>query len=249
MIEAAEVERHAGAWGVGDQQILKDHLISHLLNSLSGLSGIVFFGGTALNRTDLTDRRLSEDIDLFQQRLETGDVDSVIEALRTNTKREFPGLQIQGRGRQGDVETFAVSAESTTIRVQMVGPRHDLGRCSVDYRAVSLRYSDLPAHVLLAVPTTEAFVAMKCAAFEVRRTPRDLFDLSQLVAIEAVTSRALDELRHFRGFGPVKSLYGSDRAPASETWNAELGHQVDDPGSPADALASVRDALERAGAW
>lgn len=61
---AAYVER----FGVAEEQVRRDHLISVLLAALSASplrEQVVFFGGTALSRTHLVDHRLSEDIDLI----------------------------------------------------------------------------------------------------------------------------------------------------------------------------------------
>jgi len=61
---AAVAER----FGVDMEQVRRDHLISHLLGAIAAgvpADDVVFFGGTALSRTYLTDARLSEDIDLI----------------------------------------------------------------------------------------------------------------------------------------------------------------------------------------
>ncbi len=61
---AAVAER----FGVDMEQVRRDHLISHLLGAIAAgvpTDDVVFFGGTALSRTHLTDARLSEDIDLI----------------------------------------------------------------------------------------------------------------------------------------------------------------------------------------
>ena len=57
----------AERFGVDDQQVRRDHLISLLLAVLSAefADQILFFGGTSLSRTYLPVGRLSEDIDLI----------------------------------------------------------------------------------------------------------------------------------------------------------------------------------------
>lgn len=54
-------------FGVAEQQVRRDHAISHILAILSRdhRDELIFFGGTALSRTYLVDERLSEDIDLI----------------------------------------------------------------------------------------------------------------------------------------------------------------------------------------
>lgn len=54
-------------FGVAEAQVRRDHAISHILAALSRhrREDLIFFGGTALSRTYLLDKRLSEDIDLI----------------------------------------------------------------------------------------------------------------------------------------------------------------------------------------
>lgn len=63
-----EWHRVAAQFGVGIEQVRRDHLISHVLAALARslpTDDVVFFGGTALSRTFLVDARLSEDVDLI----------------------------------------------------------------------------------------------------------------------------------------------------------------------------------------
>ncbi|MGW2232208.1 nucleotidyl transferase AbiEii/AbiGii toxin family protein [Streptomyces formicae] len=81
-------------YGAAENQIRRDHFISHVLRALAEVDvPLVFFGGTALARTHLTTAevggRLSEDIDLL-----TGDRKAVAgildDALPRRLRREFP---------------------------------------------------------------------------------------------------------------------------------------------------------------
>jgi len=249
MIDADEVRAHAALWGMAEDQIRKDHLISHLLGSLAGLKGFVFFGGTALNRTVLPNNRLSEDIDLYLDYQSPADVVAILGAFQTGTRREFPDLHTTSGGSRGDVETFAIAAEDLTVLLQVVGPRHDLSRYRTERADVALRYSDLPGTVSLPVPTVGAFVAMKCAAYEDRKAPRDLYDLGSLARVGAIQASGVEALTAFRGHGPVRTLYLPDRRPTLEAWQTELAHQLADPGSPDETLDMVRRALAEACGW
>ena len=61
--EAAEVQKLFSSTQV---QVRRDHAISHILTALQDIhSEMIFFGGTALARTYLTQGRLSEDIDVY----------------------------------------------------------------------------------------------------------------------------------------------------------------------------------------
>lgn len=67
MLDPHQVQVVAETFGVDESQVLRDHLISHLLAAISteAAEQIVFFGGTALARSLIPDGRLSEDIDLI----------------------------------------------------------------------------------------------------------------------------------------------------------------------------------------
>jgi predicted nucleotidyltransferase component of viral defense system len=69
LLSNAELADVAALFGVAEEQVRRDHLISHLLNAPASLDlPLTFFGGTALARTHLTEPstggRMSEDIDL-----------------------------------------------------------------------------------------------------------------------------------------------------------------------------------------
>lgn len=67
-LSRAELTTYIRRFGVAEEQIRRDHLISILLAAISNSQlrdQVVFFGGTALARTHLVDFRLSEDIDLL----------------------------------------------------------------------------------------------------------------------------------------------------------------------------------------
>jgi predicted nucleotidyltransferase component of viral defense system len=249
MIDPDEVRAQALAWGTTESQVRKDHLISHLLFALRGVPGFVFFGGTALNRTFLQACRLSEDVDLFLQPSDPGDPAAIITALRAGTRREFPDLAMVPASNREDVQSHLASAEDLLVRIQIVGPRHEYSLFPTEVAGVALRYSDLPASVALRIPTREAFVAMKCAAYEDRGTPRDLFDLGALAEAGAIGPSAVEMLRRFRGYAPVEWQYDDSRGPSTGEWAAELAHQSRQPGDPLEVLRRVRGALASACGW
>ncbi|GAA2900486.1 hypothetical protein GCM10010472_68450 [Pseudonocardia halophobica] len=53
MLDPAELQDVAATFGVDEAQVVRDHLISHLLAAASAEAGddVVLFGGTALART------------------------------------------------------------------------------------------------------------------------------------------------------------------------------------------------------
>ena len=66
-LDLDELQREVARFGVAEEQVRRDHLISHVLAAISASCSedVIFFGGTALSRTHLAHSRLSEDIDLI----------------------------------------------------------------------------------------------------------------------------------------------------------------------------------------
>ena len=67
MLDPAEAAAVAEEFGVSDEQVRRDHLLSHLLAVLAQQlpDAVMFFGGPATARTHLPHGRLSEDLDLL----------------------------------------------------------------------------------------------------------------------------------------------------------------------------------------
>ncbi|NOY56075.1 MAG: nucleotidyl transferase AbiEii/AbiGii toxin family protein [Actinobacteria bacterium] len=248
MISADELRAHVAAFGVPEDQIMRDHLISHVLRALSETSNneIVFFGGTALCRTWCADSRLSEDIDLL--------VDDHNHAAQTlpslvsrGIRREFPDTRWEDGGRRHEVDTkILLVGDAIALNVQFARWRSDWRGLPVTSAEVRLRYSDLPEHVLLTVPTGSSFVAMKLIAWGDRHTPRDLFDLHDLALRGYFTSVVPALVKEITGAALSLAMLES-RVPrqVEESWEAELGHQLGDLPCPATCLDVVREALGR----
>ena len=249
MINNSEIVRWSEKTGTSTGQIVRDHLVSHLIHGLDDREGFVFFGGTALHRTFISGSRLSEDIDLFLDPEKTVASEDILEWMRIATRKEFPELQVQSQGSFSDVQRYTVETDQASVRLQVVGRRHELGRYSVCRRDVALRYSDLPDTARIVTPDQPAFAAMKLAAYEDRRAARDLFDLDMLGASGALGAASMASLKAFRGYGPVKVEYGDNRRPTDSEWDTELTHQTPNPGTPAAALKRVRQLLDAAAAW
>jgi hypothetical protein len=243
MLEPDELADMAAAFGVAEDQVRRDHLISHLLFALAQLKlPVVFFGGTALARTHLTDSgtgaRLSEDVDLYSAvRKETAA--TLDEEQPRRLRREFPRLRWEpplSSVRSVDPGQL-VSADGIRVRLQLL----DSGRDHRDYAAwpigdthVELRYRDMPTSVMLRTPTLAAFAAMKTAAWADRRAARDLFDLAGLARIGALTSEAADLVKAATGLTVGRNLFAP--APVRD-WEAQLAHQT-------LALPTVRQCLD-----
>lgn len=242
MIEETEFARRAAALGVAPRQIARDHLLSHLIHGLSRVSGVVFVGGTALNRTHLADLRLSEDLDLYQRE---GEPLVVAESLLERVQYEFPDTAM--RTERGPVFTVTISSEDVQVRVQVIGDRPDWEKIPKALAPVRLHYSDLPPDVELEVPTPGGFVAMKFAAYVDRRSPRDLFDLGGLVEAGFVDRHALELTRALIGRRLFPDEFRSP--PKRETWENELAHQVNSLAEAPRVLAAVFGRLSAIEGW
>ena len=239
MIGDREVIEAAEAFGVSEHQVRRDHLVSHLLVALAAdppEASMVFFGGTALCRTHLEGWRLSEDLDLLAgaPREALAHLERMLPRV---VRREYPGLRV--RTVSGDPATRVALAEvdDLAVRLQLVTSDAGWRRYPTTRQAVWLRYSDLPATVELLVPTAAGFAAMKLAAWRDRRAARDLCDLEGLRRAGLLDDvlPTLDDL----SLTPVRGDF--DRPPTPEVWEQALGHQMDTPPDPAQALADLYD--------
>ncbi len=183
MITRNEITTLATHFGVPEPQIVRDHLISHVLAALAQLPAptrdtVTFFGGTALCRTWLPDLRLSEDIDLLVETPAVGpDLTNIITRV---LRRDFPDHQWLHLETRHQVATWELVAADLRVRTQLVQWRHGWHVIPTILTPVLLRYSDLPVTAELTVPTPNGFAAMKLLAWFDRQTPRDLYDLAGL---------------------------------------------------------------------
>jgi hypothetical protein len=258
MLEPDELADVAAAFGVADEQVRRDHLISHILAAVAPLNlAFVFFGGTALGRTHLTDpaagARLSEDIDLYSpERRDTAA--AIDQRLPSLLRREFPRAGWDpplSSVRSADAAQF-VSADGIRVRLQLLdsrGEHQDLARWPVELIDVRLRYRDVRATVTMHSPTLPAFAAMKTVAWADRRAARDLYDLAGLARIGALTRDAAVLVREAVGWSVTPSLFADVLVPH---WEVQLAHQTRVLPSAVLCLAEVRrayaDALNGAGA-
>lgn len=245
MLEPAEAAAVADQFGVSDEQVRRDHLLSHLLAVLSMQlpDAVVFFGGTALARTHLPDGRLSEDLDLYAIPRRAEVVADVEKVLADGVRREYGRLTWDPPlSSVRDVDPAVLrAADGLTVRVQLLDPAHypawPTERC-----ALVQRYSDAPA-ATLAVPTLPAFAAAKTVAWHDRHAPRDLYDLWGLAGIGGLDGNAADLFATFGPTGRPPQPWMFTDQPTANTWTTELGGQTRIAVGPKEALAVVR------GAW
>ena len=112
--------------------------------------------------------------------------------------------------------------------------------------AVRLRYSDLPDHVTLRVPTPSGFATMKLLAWFDRGAPRDLFDLAALAEADHIDEAAVRLVRSIAGLAPDVATFGRSVPRSVEsTWATELGHQTGDLPTAAACFERLSSALDR----
>ena len=239
----------AERFGVDMEQVRRDHLISHLLGAIaSGVptDDVVFFGGTALSRTHLTDARLSEDIDLIAQ------------GSRADVAARIEAAARQGLARSHGRPTWAPALSATsgsqpatvgvegTASVQVQLLSGEGYHWPTEVRDIDQRYSDAPPARLRTL-TAAGFAAAKLSAWMDRHAPRDLYDLWAMSERGLVDAAALEV---FVRCGPQARPPASwvSSTPTDETaWRRALGHQTRLRVTAAEAIGAVREAWHVAG--
>lgn len=244
MVDTREIDRMAGLLGVSIDQIRRDHLISHVLAAIEANAPEArFFGGTALNRTLLVNRRLSEDIDLMTPG-QSVDLELIIGRRLLSS---FGSTRLVEGPRHRWMRTIGLETDGgITVRVQFVEFQKADDRWGWAHRPVRLNYSDLPDHATMVVPDDAGFVAMKLAAYLDRHAPRDLYDLAGLADAGAITPGALSRYREATGAVTTSLDYVRLHPTTEIAWHPELAHQTANLPSPSDTLAVVRSAIASA---
>lgn len=230
-------------FGVGPEQVKRDHLISHALAAIasSGTDDVVFFGGTALSRTLLTDLRLSEDIDLIalgdRREISISLEYSLDRALRRPFGRvSFTPRLLDARHPQPSVMT----AGGVRVQIQLLSSE-GYPPWPTEVVDIEQRYADAPP-ARLRVLTPEGFVASKLSAWVDREAPRDLYDLWALARKGSITAEAA---ALFGQYGPFTSTRGISfvHIPTESEWDAALDHQCIVEVRPREAAEIVQAAL------
>lgn len=228
MLDPDELDRVAEQFGVDGAQVLRDHLISHVLAALSteAADAVLFFGGTALSRSILTAGRLSEDVDLIAVGSRNEVAKHLMTAIPRALRREFPGLTWSPSlidGRDSDAAILR-SPDGLAVRIQLLNAV-GYPRWPTDRVALTQRYSDAPP-ATLTVPTPAGFVAAKTAAWYDRAAPRDLWDQWALAVHGHLTAEAADL---FARVGPTNRRPDPDsfaHPPSEAQWQRDLAAQV-----------------------
>lgn len=241
-LSLADIARVRAQFGVGAEQVRRDHLISHMLAALStlNLDRFVFIGGTALSRTHLPDLRLSEDIDLIAlgpRKPLAADIEAVLtDALsRILGRPAFDPAMAETRGAHSSV----MSVDGIAVKVQLLD---GTGYPNWPTEVVTLqqRYRDAPP-ARMRVLTGPAFAAAKLTAWADRAASRDLYDMWALTRAGYIND---DAQALFARLGPFGSAGGVSfhAVPSESAWQRDLGHQCIPHVSAAEAATAVKEA-------
>jgi len=243
-LSTEDLAREADRFGVSDEQVRRDHAISHVLAAVAGefAHDVIFFGGTALSRTHLVHARLSEDIDLLALVPRTelaARLTSTVSGrlMRTHGRVSWnPGFDPHDDVQPAVLET----AEGIAIKIQLLDGR-GYASWPVEMRQIEQRYQDArPA--TLQVPTISSFAGWKTDAWCARQASRDLYDLWALAETGAIDA---DAVTAFVKYGPTNRpprAFMFSKAPAPREWEEALAGQTRLEISAEDALLAVRNA-------
>jgi predicted nucleotidyltransferase component of viral defense system len=242
-LSQADLDRETGRFGVADEQVRRDHAISHVLAGISKdlRNDVMFFGGTALSRTHLISARLSEDIDLVALGNRAETAERLTNAISSALLRTHGRVSWAPAFTAKDTEPAIVETPTgIAIRVQLLAGQ-GYQPWPTELRDIEQRYSDVPSATLI-VPTIESFVGWKATAWHDRGAARDLYDLWALADAGFITRAAADL---FAKHGPTATLrreFMFAKAPTETEWQASLSAQTRLAVTAADAMAIVRRA-------
>jgi len=154
-----DLERETARFRVADDQVRRDHAISHILAGISNAlrDDVIFFGDTALSRTHLIHARLSEDIDLIALGKRSETAERLTSAINNALLRTHGRLTWSPSFTSNDVEPAIIETPTgIAIRVQLLA-KHSYEPWPTEIRGVEQRYADAPLAELI-VPTIESFV-------------------------------------------------------------------------------------------
>ncbi|HEX3733364.1 MAG TPA: nucleotidyl transferase AbiEii/AbiGii toxin family protein [Mycobacteriales bacterium] len=248
VLDPTELRDVAAAFGVYEDQVLRDHLISHLLAAISAEAArdVVFFGGTALARSVVPDGRLSEDIDLLAIGRRSEIAARLTATLPRALRREFPSLSWDPALTEVREPAPAIlrSADGLVVRVQLLSAT---GYPPWPTEEVDLvqRYLDVPP-ARFVVPTAPGFAAAKAVAWYDRRASRDLWDLWALAERGHVDREAA---HLYARLGPTNRTPNPEdyaTPPDQAQWDRDLGAQIRLTVTAAEAAEVVAEAWCRA---
>ncbi len=237
MLELGELLQVQSLFASSELQVRRDHAISHILAAIQDLrSEMVFYGGTALSRTFLTDGRLSEDIDLYTE--DRKKLCKALDEIPDLIEQEFPEANWQKIPSQSrDAESTNLSCGSAIQVTVQVVESHQRGwqKVPAELTDIFQRFSDVP-RTRLFVPTFDGFVAMKASAWFDRHAARDLFDLEALSRKGEVAESARELIQKLTGYTLTSAMLEGN---VSGKWKEELAGQTKLESTERECLSRV----------
>lgn len=194
MIKPGEIQRKANAFGIRDQQIEKDYILSWILLGISKhkqLSSIIIFkGGTVLKKAYFENYRFSEDLDF------TLLDDNIINSLIFSWFNEvFDFIKSEANIPLSIIDNNEHEDGGINFYISYIGPLGGQGnnkRVKVDIsrnekmvfnpvlNEIIIQYTDLHKHQLLCYSLEEVLVEKMRSVMQ-RMQARDLYDLWYLL--------------------------------------------------------------------
>ncbi|MCL2464354.1 MAG: nucleotidyl transferase AbiEii/AbiGii toxin family protein [Micrococcales bacterium] len=249
-LSAAETTHWGERFGVAEDQVRHDFLLSHVLTAIAASrANVVFYGGTALSRTFLPHLRLSEDIDLLSVGPRGDAAAALDESIRTHLTIAFGGVTADRWLSQARVDTDAsvLFVAGTGVNVQLIDGRA-YPPWPTALSTVTMRYAGMP-DVRLTTLTGDGFVGAKTVAWcdRTRHAPRDLYDLWALGQAGRIDATAARTYRRVGPTGAYPHRWTLPSGPPSEgQWQDALAHQCLLRVTAAEAFDSVTSAWLRA---
>lgn len=246
-LSQTDLDKETARFGVADEQVRRDHAISHILAAISKhlRDEVIFFGGTALSRTHLVHARLSEDIDLIALGNRTLVAERLIRTVDDVLLRTHGRLTWSPSFTTHDIEPAVVETPTgIAIRLQLLAGQ-GYQRWPTELRDIEQRYRDAPPAKLI-VPTIESFAGWKTATWHDRGAARDLYDLWALAERNSITREAADLFAKYGPTGTPPREFMFAKPPTETEWMAALSAQTRLEVTAVDALAAVRNAWSRA---
>lgn len=244
MIPFAEVNKIANSFGVLNETIEKDYIISWILCCLSKNNTLkrdfIFYGGTAIKRIYFAEHRYSEDIDLISKSFFAKDkiLSSLKECFEYARAKANIILVIQNVIDTKDRLQINVTYEGYN---EIVGPpkeiRLDLSMNADIYGKIEAQniiksYSDLTDEkAVLNVLTLNTIFANKLGLLSdhTRNEPRDLYDIWFLFENYSYDLEEIKQI-HKRKYGfnltGKRLLSLLDNSSIKENWNIRLEKQI-----------------------
>lgn len=226
-IELKELQVIAGERGFDLATIAKDYYLTLLLYRLSGIKGLYFKGGTALNKIYLNHIRLSEDLDFTAK----GNIKKAEEAIRQAALREKEFTEITHDKKTPEFVRLLVHYKSALGADYVIVDLN--GKASVHLKAEEKEirhfyYGKIPKFSIQTLSLKE-LIAEKVAATVQRNAPRDYYDIYNIINKKMPIDKALvkkklkehggkfDIGRIFRRGNKVYARWETDLLPLTKT--------------------------------